>query len=98
MVDQIDGRRVLKELKAVAKELGIEDATVHGFRHFFITYAADSGIQPLQLMQWVGRHDLSVILTYYHLSDEESQKAMASIRGDLKQGQKEDSFDEKEAA
>ena len=87
VVDQIDERRVLKELKAVARELHIEGATVHGFRHFFITFTADLGVQPLQLMEWVGHHDLSVILTYYHLSDEESQKAMTSISPETSAGQ-----------
>ncbi len=107
VVDQIDERRVLKELKAVAERLGIEDATVHGLRHCFVTLAADRGVQPMQLMHWVGHRDLSVILTYYHLSDGESQKAMASIspttsagqsEEDSEQAQNEDSFDEKDAA
>ena len=62
-IDQIDERRVLRELKAVAKDLDVEDATVHAFRHFFITFAADRGKKPTQVMAWVCRRDLAVILT-----------------------------------
>ena len=54
---------MLRELKAVAKDLDVEDATVHAFRHFFITFAADRGKKPTQVMAWVCRRDLAVILT-----------------------------------
>ena len=91
----------------MAKELGIDDATVRAFRHFFITFALDRDGKPTQVMKWVGHHDLSVILIYYHLSDEESQKAMASILPETsagqgeegsEQAQNEDNFDGKHAA
>ena len=102
-----DERRVLKELKATAERAGIGDTTVYVFRHFFITFAADRGVQPLQLMRWVGHHNLSVILTYYHLGDAESQRGMESLSSTTgaghdetvhEQAQNEDSSDEQDAA
>ncbi len=106
-VEPIDARRVLKELRATAARVGIGDATVHAFRHFFITFAADRGVQPLQLMRWVGHRDLSVILGYYHLGDAESQRGMQSLssatgagRDEIvqQQAQNKDNFHEQDAA
>ncbi len=76
---QIAKNKVLKRLKSVLRKVHIEDGTVHGFRHFFITHCADSGVPPLQLMEWVGHADLRVILDYYHSSDEASRRVMASV-------------------
>jgi len=76
---QISDRHVLLSLKRILKRLGIGDNTVHGFRHFFVSYCANNGVEPFKLIQWTGHADLATVLRYYSLSDEESRKAMQDV-------------------
>lgn len=76
---QISDRHVLGKLKTVLKKLQIPAGTVHTFRHFFISFCANHGVEPFKLMKWVGHADTAMVLRYYSLGDEESQRAMREI-------------------
>jgi integrase len=76
---QISDRHALASLKRTLKRLGIADGNLHSFRRFFISFSANHGVEPFQLMRWVGHSDLSTVLTYYRLGESESLRAMASV-------------------
>ena len=96
---QISDRHVLASLKGVLKRLKITAGNMHAFRRFFISYCANNGVPPFQVMAWVGHADVSMVLRYYHLDDSESRRAMVGepfggpdepSRTDSKQGQNKD--------
>ena len=76
---QISDRRVLTSLKRVLTQLNIMDNTVHGFRHFFVSFCANNGVEPFKLIQWTGHADLTTVLRYYSLTDAESRRAMSTV-------------------
>ena len=63
----------------ILTRLNIADNTVHGFRHFFVSFCANHGVEPFKLIQWTGHSDLATVLRYYSLSDAESRTAMLSV-------------------
>jgi integrase/recombinase XerD len=76
---QISDRHVLASLKRILKRLKIADNTVHAFRHFFVRFCADHGVEPFKLIQWTGHADLRTVLGYYDLNDEASRAAMQRV-------------------
>lgn len=76
---QISDRHVLVSLKRILKRLKIADNTVHGFRHFFVSFCANHGVEPFKLVQWTGHSDLATVMKYYSLSDAESRQAMTGV-------------------
>jgi integrase len=76
---QISDRHVLTSLKRILKRLGIPSNTVHGFRHFFVSFCANNGVEPFKLIQWTGHSDLRTVLRYYRLDDDESRRAMEAV-------------------
>ncbi len=76
---QISDRHALVSLKRILKRLDIMDNTIHGFRHFFVSFCANNGVEPFKLMAWVGHSDLSIVLRYYSLGDADSRRAMSGV-------------------
>lgn len=76
---QINGRHVLDKLKGVLKRNGVAAGKVHTFRHFFISFCANNGVDPFKVMKWVGHSDIATVLRYYSLGDDESQRAMSAV-------------------
>jgi integrase len=62
--------------KADRKKLGIQNGTLHTFRHFFVSLCAARGVPMATCMSWVGHRDMDTVWRYYHLHDSESQRAM----------------------
>jgi integrase len=77
--NQISDRHVLASLKRVLRRLGLADNTVHAFRHFFVSFCANSGVAPFKLMTWTGHSDLAIVQRYYQLSDDDSRRAMRGV-------------------
>lgn len=75
---QISTTHTLEKLKKVLRRLGIE-GSLHTFRHFFISHCANSGVPPFQLIKWVGHANVSTVMQYYALRDEESLSAMQRL-------------------
>lgn len=76
---QISDRHALQKLKSVLRRLGIPAGSLHSFRHFFISFCANNGIEPFKVMQWVGHSDLQIILRYYNLNDDESARSIVRV-------------------
>jgi integrase len=81
-------RNVLKRevLPALAKEFppdgddpGVKAGRLHGFRHYFCSVSADSGVPEQMLMAWLGHRDSEMIRHYYHLRQEEARAHMARV-------------------
>ncbi len=80
---QVSDRHALAKLKSVLKRVGIASGSLHTFRHFFISFCANNGIEPFKVMQWVGHSDLQIILRYYSLGDDESLRSMGLMPFDV---------------
>ena len=69
---------VLERLKRLLAELGLK-GHLHTFRHFFASYCANRGVSPFQLIKWLGHADVSMVMHYYELHDEEALRAMKKL-------------------
>jgi len=84
---QLSDVHLLEKLKKILRPLKIE-GHLHTFRHFFISHCANSGVPPFQLIKWVGHADVSIVMHYYALRDEESLWTMKKLSTqDAKQGE-----------
>ena len=68
----------LEKLKKLLGKLGLE-GHLHAFRHFFASHCANNGVPPFQLVKWLGHADVSMVMHYYELHDEESVWAMKKL-------------------
>jgi integrase len=75
---RISASHTLDRLKSVLKRLGLT-GHLHTFRHFFVSYCANRGVPPFQLMKWVGHSDVATVTRYYTLQDEESVNMMRRL-------------------
>ena len=78
-------RDVLQPLKAefptpAGAATGFIDGRLHSFRHFFCSLCANSGVPEQTLMSWLGHRSSKMIRRYYHLHDQESQRAMKKVQ------------------
>ncbi|PCJ57514.1 MAG: hypothetical protein COA79_15900 [Planctomycetota bacterium] len=65
-------KNLYKRLKKLIKELEIKGC-VHSFRKFFASYMANSGVPALVLKEWLGDHDIKILIdSYYKLDEDES--------------------------
>ncbi|MHC4091664.1 MAG: tyrosine-type recombinase/integrase [Planctomycetota bacterium] len=76
---QVSDRHALAKLKQVIEQLGIPAGNLHAFRRFFISFAANNGVEPFKVMEWVGHSDIGTVLRYYSLGEDESRRAMAAV-------------------
>ncbi len=76
-------REVIKPLTprfpSLPDEPGFADATVHSFRHFFCSQAANSGVPEQMLMSWLGHADSKMVRRYYHTDRQASRQWMAKL-------------------
>jgi integrase len=56
------------------------DGTLHGFRHYFCSTAANSSIPEPVVMAMLGHKKAEMTRRYYHLNESESQRQMNLIR------------------
>jgi site-specific recombinase XerD len=77
--------RIWRMLKDVMKQAGIENGTVHTFRHVFCSYLANhcAGVTPFQVMKLMGHSSMDIVLTYYHVRRDDLRSAVSQI--DFKQ-------------
>ncbi len=68
-----------KRFPAPPSERGFPHATVHGFRHAFISQCANRGVPEQTVMAWVGHQNSRIARHYYTLSDQESQRQMRRL-------------------
>jgi integrase len=52
------------------------DGRLHGFRHAFVSNAANTGVPERIVMEWLGHKHSDMVRHYYTLHDEESRRQM----------------------
>jgi integrase len=55
------------------------DGRMHGFRHFFVSLCATSGVPERVVMEWVGHADSSMVRHYFFLHDDEAKRYMNGL-------------------
>jgi integrase len=45
---------------------------LHTFRHFFASFAANTGVEMAKLMKWMGHASVEMAMRYYTLDEDES--------------------------
>ena len=71
--------RLWAQLKKAKKAAGVKRGTLHSFRHFFVSTMANANVSPFKVMKIVGHSSLDIILTYYHVSEEELLGAVDGV-------------------
>jgi len=77
--DRLRASRLWASLKRAKKAAGVKRGTVHSFRHFFVSMMANANVSPFKVMKIVGHSSLDIILTYYHVSEEELVGAVDGV-------------------
>jgi hypothetical protein len=83
-------RKLLKRLKKLCAECGFENAQqykLHTFRHHFASLCANNNVAYRKALTWLGHSSSQMLELYYHLHDEDSQKATAALADDESQGE-----------
>jgi integrase len=88
---KVDDRRVLEALQGKVimhlleafptpeGEIGFQDGTVHGLRHYFVSEAYRNGATDAELMEWLGHRDSQLLRIYRHLRPEDGHRKMQKI-------------------
>ena len=71
--------RLWAQLKKAKKAAGVTRGTLHSFRHFFVSTMANANVSPFKVMKIVGHRSLDIILTYYHVGQDELLGAVDSV-------------------
>ena len=69
--DRLRASRLWAQLKKAKKAANVKQGTLHSFRHFFVSTMANANVSPFKVMKIVGHSSLDIILTYYHVSEDE---------------------------
>lgn len=68
--------RLLKRYKKTAK---LTHGTIHTFRHVFCSFLANKNVSPFQVMKIMGHQSLKIVLTYYHVNEQDLLEAVSSL-------------------
>ena len=63
----------------IYRDAGIEDASSHSGRRWFITRLAHSGVSPKVIMELAGHKQLSTTQRYIHVDDRMKQEAVERL-------------------
>jgi integrase len=77
--DRLRASRLWLQLKRAKKAAEVKRGTLHSFRHFFISTMANANASPFKLMKIVGHSSLDIILTYYHVGEDELLDAVHGV-------------------
>jgi integrase len=77
--DRLRASRLWAQLKKAKKAAGVTRGTLHAFRHHFVSTMANANVSPFKVMKIVGHRSLDIILTYYHVSEDELLRAVDSV-------------------
>lgn len=75
-------KRPHEALKNVCVRLKLEHLRIHDLRHFFATYALESGVDVPVVSRWLGHKDGGVLVlrTYGHLRDQHSLNSARKLQ------------------
>jgi len=77
--DRLRASRLWAHLKKAKKAAGVKRGTLHSFRHFSVSTMANAGVSAFKLMKIVGHSSLEIILTCYHLDEDELLDAVEGV-------------------
>ena len=77
--DRLRASRLWAQLKQAKKAAEVKRGTLHSFRHFFVSTMANANVSPFKVMKIVGHSSLDIILTYYHVSEDELLGAVDGV-------------------
>ena len=78
----ISERQLLKRIKMLSKECRFENPKqykLHSFRHHFASYCANNNVPYRMALAWLGHSSSQMLDLYYHLHDQDSQRAMMAL-------------------
>ena len=78
----INERRLLKRVKHLCGKCDFDNPKqykLHSFRHYFASLCANHNIAYRKALAWLGHSSSEMLELYYHLHDDESQKAMIAL-------------------
>jgi integrase len=81
--DRLRASRLWAQLKKAKQAAGVESGTLHSFRHYFVSMMANAGVSAFKLMKIVGHSSLDIILTYYHLDEDDLLAAVDGVDFDV---------------
>ena len=82
-------RALLKRLKKLCARCGFEDPQqykLHSFRHYFASLCANHQVAYRKALAWLGHSSSDMLELYYHLHDDESQRAMQQLAASAETG------------
>jgi len=77
-------RTLLQRLKELCAECGFENPQqykLHTFRHHFASLCANNNVAYRKALTWLGHSSSQMLELYYHLHDEDRQRAIAALAG-----------------
>jgi len=77
--ERLRASRLWAQLKKAKKAAGVKQGTLHSFRHFFVSTMANAAVSPFKVMRIVGHSSLDIILTYYHVKEDELLGALVGV-------------------
>ena len=80
--NSITERRLLKRIKRLCKICEFDNPSqykLHSFRHHFASMCANHGVAHRKVLAWLGHSSSEMLDLYYHLHDEDSQRAMQAL-------------------
>ena len=78
----ITERRLLKRIKQLCEQCEFENPKqykLHSFRHHFASLCANHNVAYRKALAWLGHSSSEMLDLYYHLHDDDSQKAMQAL-------------------
>jgi hypothetical protein len=78
----ITERKLLKRVKELSQRCGFLNPRkykLHSFRHHFASLCANHHVAYRKALCWLGHSSSKMLELYYHLHDDESQKAMIAL-------------------
>ena len=78
----ITERKLLKRLKILCEKCDFESPRqykLHSFRHHFASICANHHVAYRKALTWLGHSSSEMLELYYHLHDDDSQKAMLAL-------------------
>ncbi|NQV35383.1 MAG: tyrosine-type recombinase/integrase, partial [Phycisphaeraceae bacterium] len=78
----ITARQLLKRVKTLCEACEFENPEqykLHSFRHHFASLCANHSVAYRKALAWLGHSSSQMLDLYYHLHDDDSQRAMAEL-------------------
>ena len=60
-------RTLWEDIKKLTRELGINNANIHTFRHTFTSYMIMNGVDIVTVKELLGHSDITTTMRYAHL-------------------------------